>query len=56
MSTYCLGAEGQYIPYILPAADDTYKTAITALNKFFVPKVNVVAEQYKFGQHGQHNC
>ncbi|CAM4476884.1 unnamed protein product [Lepidochelys kempii] len=50
---HCLGAEGQHIFYTFPLADDKYETALTALKNFFVPKVNVVANCYRFHQSGQ---
>ncbi|XP_075774672.1 uncharacterized protein LOC142826315 [Pelodiscus sinensis] len=50
---HCLGAEGQHIFYTLPLADDKYETALTALKNFFVPKVNVVANCYRFHQREQ---
>ncbi|KAL7839056.1 hypothetical protein SRHO_G00257140 [Serrasalmus rhombeus] len=51
---HCLGAEGQRIFYTLTVADDKYATALTAIQDFFVPKVNVVAERYRFRQRSQH--
>ena len=36
-------------------AHNSYETALTALRNFFVPRVNVVAERYKFRRYGQKN-
>ena len=51
---HCLGAEGQRIFYTLTVVDDKYATALTAIQELFVPKVNVVAERYRFRQRSQH--
>ena len=45
---HCLGTEGQYLFYTLPVDGDTYSAAVGALTVFFMPKVNVVFDQYKF--------
>ena len=50
---HCLGAEGQRLFYTLTVADDKYDTALQAIRTFFEPKVNVVAERYRFRQRGQ---
>ena len=50
---HCLGAEGQRLFYTLTVADDKYATALEALSDFFTPKVNVVAERYRFRQRSQ---
>lgn len=39
--------------YTLTVADDKYDTALQALRNFFTPKVNVVAERYRFHQRSQ---
>uniref|UniRef100_A0A8C1RTY5 Uncharacterized protein n=1 Tax=Cyprinus carpio TaxID=7962 RepID=A0A8C1RTY5_CYPCA len=53
---HCLGAEGQRLFYTLTVSDqgdDTYASALSAIREFFVPKVNVVAERYRFRQRSQ---
>lgn len=50
---HALGTEGQRIFYSLPNTGTTYKSALEALNKHFVPKVNVIAERHKFRQRAQ---
>uniref|UniRef100_A0A673G1B2 Retrotransposon gag domain-containing protein n=1 Tax=Sinocyclocheilus rhinocerous TaxID=307959 RepID=A0A673G1B2_9TELE len=50
---HCLGTEGQRIFYALPETGDTYASAISALQKHFTPKVNVVVERYAFRKHAQ---
>ncbi|KAK6493672.1 hypothetical protein HHUSO_G25 [Huso huso] len=50
---HCLGTEGQRIFYTLPDTDRTYGSAVTALEKHFSPKINVVAERHKFRQRAQ---
>lgn len=52
---HCLGAEGQRLFYTLQVADDTYASALKAIQDFFTPKVNVVAERYRFRQRSQRN-
>ncbi|KAL1256635.1 hypothetical protein QQF64_012180 [Cirrhinus molitorella] len=47
------GAEGQRLFYTLTVADDKYDMALQAIRTFFKPKVNVVAELYRFRQRGQ---
>ncbi len=50
---HCLGTEGQRLFYTLNVSDqgdDTYTSALSAIRDFFVPKVNVVAERYRFRQ------
>lgn len=44
----CLGAEGQSVFYSLPDTGDTMATAVTALEKYFTPKVNAVVERHAF--------
>uniref|UniRef100_A0A671Q3I5 Uncharacterized protein n=1 Tax=Sinocyclocheilus anshuiensis TaxID=1608454 RepID=A0A671Q3I5_9TELE len=48
---HCLGREGQRIFYALPETGDTYASAISALQKHFTPKVNVVVERYTIAQY-----
>uniref|UniRef100_A0A671RPS4 Retrotransposon gag domain-containing protein n=1 Tax=Sinocyclocheilus anshuiensis TaxID=1608454 RepID=A0A671RPS4_9TELE len=50
---HCLGAEGQCIFYALPDTGETYDTSVTALQKQFMPKVNVVVEQLTFRKRVQ---
>ena len=54
---HALGPEGQRIFYSLPllgdTSDDVYTKAIKTLDKYFKPKVNVVAERYRFRQRSQ---
>ncbi|KAJ8375109.1 hypothetical protein SKAU_G00056890 [Synaphobranchus kaupii] len=50
---HCLGAEGQRLFYTLTVADEKYDTAREAIQNFFTPKVNVVAERYRFRQRSQ---
>lgn len=50
---HCLGAEGQRIFYSLPDTGDTVATAVTALEKYFAPKVNVIVERHAFRQRRQ---
>uniref|UniRef100_A0A672KEJ7 Retrotransposon gag domain-containing protein n=1 Tax=Sinocyclocheilus grahami TaxID=75366 RepID=A0A672KEJ7_SINGR len=50
---HCLGTEGQRIFYALPETGDTYASAISALQKHFTPKVNVVVERYAFRKRAQ---
>lgn len=50
---HCLGAEGQRLFYTLTVADDKYDTALKAIEDFFIPQVNVVAERYRFKQRSQ---
>ncbi len=45
---HCLGAEGQHIFYALPDTGETYDTAVAALKKQFMPKMNVVVERHTF--------
>ena len=45
---HCLGTEGQRLFYSLPDAGTTYENAMTALETYFVPKTNVVAERHAF--------
>ena len=49
----CPGTEGQHLFYTLPVDGDTYSAAVGAFTAFFLPKVNVVFERYKFGQRAQ---
>ena len=55
---HCLGTEGQRIYNSLPATvkqeqETLLDQAIRALDGFFKPKTNVVAERYKFRSRGQ---
>ncbi len=45
---HCLGVEGQRIFYALPDTGETYDTAVAALKKQFMPKINVVVERHTF--------
>ena len=45
--------EGQRLFYALPDIGSTFDCAFTALEKHFIPKINVVAEHYKFRQRPQ---
>ncbi|XP_054873664.1 uncharacterized protein LOC129350628 [Amphiprion ocellaris] len=47
---HCLGPEGQRLFYTLPDQGDTIAAAMAALEKQFVPKVNVVACRHSFRQ------
>ncbi len=47
---HCLGTEGQRLFYTLPDTGTTFEEAMTALQKHFVPKVNVVACRHTFRQ------
>ncbi len=51
---HCLGAEGQRLYNTLPLEDDEYSGTVSALTNFFQPKVNVIAERYRFRQRAQH--
>ncbi|ROL44189.1 hypothetical protein DPX16_17841 [Anabarilius grahami] len=48
-----LGTEGQRLFYTLPDQGTTFNEAMSALQKHFVPKVNVVACRHKFRQRVQ---
>uniref|UniRef100_A0A8C2H5W5 Uncharacterized protein n=1 Tax=Cyprinus carpio TaxID=7962 RepID=A0A8C2H5W5_CYPCA len=50
---HCLGAEGQRLYNTLPLEHDEYSRTVSALTTFFQPKVNVVAERYRFRQRAQ---
>ena len=50
---HCLGTEGQRIYSTLPLTDETYDASVTALEAFFTPRVNVVAERLRFRQRVQ---
>ena len=50
---HCLGTEGQRLYNTLPLTEDTYGGSVLALQTFFTPKVNVVAERYRFWQRAQ---
>uniref|UniRef100_A0A671NS01 Retrotransposon gag domain-containing protein n=1 Tax=Sinocyclocheilus anshuiensis TaxID=1608454 RepID=A0A671NS01_9TELE len=54
MLIHCLGAEGQRLYNTLPLEHDEYSGTVSALTTFFQPKVNVVAERYRFIQRAQH--
>ncbi|KAF7641246.1 hypothetical protein LDENG_00287880 [Lucifuga dentata] len=45
--------EGQRLFYTLTVTDEKYETASEAIQSFFLPKVNIVAERYHFRQRGQ---
>ena len=48
---HCLGTEGQHLFYTLPVDGDTYSATVGALTAcFFMPKVNIAYERYKFRQ------
>lgn len=49
---HCLGAEGQRLFNTLMVSDDKYDMALQAIRTFFKPKVNMVAERYRFRQRG----
>ncbi|KAG1936302.1 K02A2.6-like [Pimephales promelas] len=50
---HCLGAEGQRIFYALPDSGETYNSAVDALKKHFMPKMNVVVERHTFRKRVQ---
>lgn len=50
---HCLGTEGHRIYSTLPLATDDYDGSVKALEKYFNPKLNVVAERYRFRQPAQ---
>ena len=50
---HCLGAEGQRIFYALPDSGTSLEQAVAALNKHFIPKVNVVVERHMFRKRAQ---
>ena len=54
---HCLGTEGQRIFHTLPQdgikIDDEYDVAVQVFNRHFQPKLNVVAERYKFRRRSQ---
>lgn len=50
---HCLGTEGQRLYNTLPLTEDTYGGSLLALQTFFTPNVNVVAERYRFRQRAQ---
>lgn len=50
---HCLGVEGQRIFYALPDTGETYETAVAALKRHFIPKVNVVVERHTFRKRVQ---
>uniref|UniRef100_A0A8C6V5S1 Gypsy retrotransposon integrase-like protein 1 n=1 Tax=Neogobius melanostomus TaxID=47308 RepID=A0A8C6V5S1_9GOBI len=50
---HCLGTEGQRLFYSLPETGDTIASAVTALEKYFTPKVNVVVERHLFRKRKQ---
>ncbi|CAI5686315.1 unnamed protein product [Oreochromis niloticus] len=50
---HCLGTEGQRIYSALPLTTDDYEGSVKALETYFHPKVNVVAERYRFRQRAQ---
>ena len=49
----CLGMEGHGIYSTLPLTTDDYDGSIKALEKYFNPKLNIVAERYRFRQRAQ---
>lgn len=50
---HALGTEGQRLFYALPNTGTTFDSAVEALKRHFVPKVNVIAERHKFRQRAQ---
>ncbi|KAK0132478.1 hypothetical protein N1851_032656 [Merluccius polli] len=50
---HCLGSEGQRIYSTLPLETDDYDGSVKALENYFEPKLNVVAERYRFRQRAQ---
>ena len=50
---HCLGTEGRHLFYTFPVYGDTYSAAVGALTAFFMPKLNIVFERYKFRQRSQ---
>ena len=50
---HCLGPAVQRIYRTLPGKNDTCKAAIEALEDYFAPKRNVIAERYKFRSRSQ---
>ncbi|XP_048842528.1 uncharacterized protein LOC125715236 isoform X3 [Brienomyrus brachyistius] len=50
---HCLGTEGQRTFYSLPDTGDSFDSAVTALEKHYTPKVNVVVERHTFRQRKQ---
>ena len=52
-SSHCLGTEGQRLFYTLPEQGETLEAAITALEKYFIPQRNVVAERHAFRKRAQ---
>ena len=47
---HCLGTEGHRIYSTLTLAADDYDGSLKALEKYFNPELNVVAERYRFRQ------
>lgn len=45
---HCLGLAVQRIFRMLPGKKEKYKEAVEALEGYFAPKRNIVAERYKF--------
>ncbi|KAK7909818.1 hypothetical protein WMY93_014502 [Mugilogobius chulae] len=50
---HCLGTEGNRIYCTLPLETDDYDGSVKALETYFSPKLNVVAERYRFRQRAQ---
>ena len=50
---HCRGTEGHRLFYTLLVDGDTYSAAVSAFTAFFMPKVNIVFERYKFCQRTQ---
>lgn len=50
---HCLGTEGNRIYSTLPLENDDYDGSVAALEKHFSPKLNIVAERYRFRQRAQ---
>nr|XP_055067975.1 uncharacterized protein K02A2.6-like [Misgurnus anguillicaudatus] len=50
---HCLGTEGQRLFYTLPDTGDTLDSAMAALQTYFNPKINVVAERHSFRKRAQ---
>lgn len=50
---HCLGTEGQRLFYSLPDTGTDYDSAVAALEAYFVPKTNTVAERHSFRKRVQ---
>uniref|UniRef100_A0A673GPD4 Retrotransposon gag domain-containing protein n=1 Tax=Sinocyclocheilus rhinocerous TaxID=307959 RepID=A0A673GPD4_9TELE len=51
---HCLGGLGARLYNTLPLEHDEYSGTVSALSALIQPKVNVVAERYRFRQRAQH--